>query len=108
MSEFTIPVTDSSFATDVLQSQLPVLVDFWAAWCGPCRMLSPIIEELAQQYSNKIKVAKLNIDDNNVTANAYGIRSIPTLILFKNGKPIATKIGLLDKAQLALFIEENC
>lgn len=106
MSANIINVTDSSFEADVLNSDVPVLVDFWAAWCGPCKMIAPVLEELANDYAGKIKIAKLNIDDNPATAPKYGIRSIPTLILFRNGQPEATKIGASGKSELATFIDQ--
>lgn len=106
MSANIINVTDSSFEADVLNSDVPVLVDFWAAWCGPCKMIAPVLEELANDYAGKIKIAKLNIDDNPATAPKYGIRSIPTLILFRNGQPEATKIGASGKSELAAFIDQ--
>lgn len=107
MSGNLINVTDDSFAQDVLQSSVPVLVDFWAPWCGPCRMLTPILEDLATQYLGKVKVAKVNIDENNMIASQYNVRSIPTLILFKNGEAVATKVGALPLAQLSSFIDSN-
>lgn len=100
-------VTDSSFETDVLQSTLPVLVDYWAEWCGPCRMLSPILEEIAKDYEGKIKILKLDVDQNPTTAAKFGIRGIPTLMLYKNGKMIASKSGFLSKAQLSEFINSH-
>jgi len=107
MSENIITGTDDSFATEVLQSAMPVLVDFWAEWCGPCRMLVPTIEAIASEFSNKIKVVKINVDENNKTSVAYNIRGIPTLMLFKDGKIVATKTGVLTKPQLADFINTN-
>ena len=106
MSDNILTVSDDSFETDVLGSDLPVLVDFWAEWCGPCKMIAPVLEEIAGDYAGKLKVAKLNIDQNEATAPKYGIRSIPTLILFKNGQPEATKIGAMSKSELAAFIEQ--
>jgi len=107
MSDNIINVTDDSFAADVLQAALPVLVDFWAPWCGPCRMVTPILEEVAQQYVGKIQIAKVNVDENNQTSAAYDVRGIPTLILFKDGKMVATKVGALSKPQLIDFLESN-
>ena len=107
MSEHIVAVTDDSFESDVLQSDIPVLVDYWAEWCGPCKMIAPILEEIASEYAGRMKVAKLNIDDNPNTPPKYGIRGIPTLMLFKSGEVDATKVGALSKSQLAGFIEEN-
>ena len=107
MSENIIAATDDSFAAEVLQSTSPVLVDFWAGWCGPCKMLAPTIEAIAQEFSNKIKVVKVNVDENNKTSTDYNIRGIPTLMLFKDGKIVATKTGNLTKIQLADFINTN-
>jgi len=107
MSELIVNATDATFAAEVLQANLPVLVDFWATWCGPCRMLTPIIEEIAAEYTGKLKVAKVNVDENNETSATYGIRSIPTLILFNNGNIVTIKIGSLSKAQLVAFLKEN-
>lgn len=98
-------VTDASFDAEVLKSSTPVLVDFWAEWCGPCKMIAPILEELAKDYDGKIKFAKLNVDENNQTPAKYGIRGIPTLIVFKNGNIEATKVGALSKSQLAAFLD---
>ncbi|MBC7241128.1 MAG: thioredoxin [Anaerolineae bacterium] len=95
-----IEVTDATFEAEVLKADLPVLVDFWAAWCGPCKMIAPIVEELAKDYAGKIKVCKLNVDENNQTAAQFGIMSIPTLMLFKGGKPVERLIGYMPKAKL--------
>ncbi len=100
-------VTDSSFEQEVLKSQGPVLVDFWAEWCGPCKMIGPVLEEIAGDYAGKLKIAKLNIDENPNTPPKYGIRGIPTLMLFKNGQVEATKVGAVSKSQLAAFIDGN-
>jgi thioredoxin 1 len=107
MSEHIHYITDDSFAAEVLQSQQPVLVDYWAEWCGPCKMIAPILEEVAQSYAGRLKVAKLNIDDNQTTPSSYGVRGIPTLMLFKNGNVEATKVGALSKSQLTAFIDSN-
>jgi len=98
-------VNDSNFDEEVLKSDLPVLVDYWAEWCGPCRMIAPILDEVAEQYQGKIKVAKLNIDENPETPRAHAIRGIPTLMLFKNGKVEGTKVGAVSKSQLTAFID---
>lgn len=100
MSANTKAVTDDTFATDVLQSKEPVLVDFWAEWCGPCKMIAPALEEIGAEFKGRVTVAKVNIDDNPGTPNTYGVRGIPTLILFKDGKPAATKVGALPKSAL--------
>ncbi len=100
-------VTDDSFENDVLNSSVPVIVDYWAEWCGPCKMIAPILEEVATEYEGKIRVAKLNVDDNPMTPPKYGIRGIPTLILFKNGLVEATKVGAVSKTQLTAFIDEH-
>jgi len=100
-------VSDDSFDTDVINSDKPVLVDFWAQWCGPCKTIAPVLEEIAQEHSGKLNIAKLNIDDNPATAPKYGIRGIPTLLLFKSGEVVATKVGALSKSQLNAFIQSN-
>jgi thioredoxin 1 len=107
MSEHIHYVTDGSFDTEVLQSPAPVLIDYWADWCNPCKALAPILDEVAQSYSDRLKVAKLNIDENQQTPAKYGIRGIPTLMLFKDGNLVATKVGLLSKSQLTSFIDSN-
>ncbi len=106
MAEFTL--TDASFENDVLKSEVPILVDFWAPWCGPCQMMGPIIEELASEYdSSKIKVAKLNVDDNPSTAGTYQVMSIPTFIIFKNGKVADKMSGGVSKQKMKEFIDKN-
>jgi thioredoxin 1 len=107
MSENILNVTDDSFESDVLRSEQPVLVDYWAEWCGPCKMIAPVLEEIADEYKGKMSVAKLNIDDNPNTPPKYGIRGIPTLMIFKNGEVAATKVGALSKSQLLEFIQAN-
>ena len=107
MSQNIHYVTDATFDPEVLQSQTPVLVDYWAEWCGPCKMISPILDEISREYAGKLKVAKVNIDDNQATPAKFGIRGIPTLMLFKNGSVEATKVGALSKSQLAAFIDSN-
>ena len=100
-------VTDESFETAVLGADRPVLVDYWAEWCGPCKMIAPILEEIADEYGDRIKVCKLDIDENAQTPPKYGIRGIPTLMLFRDGEVEATKVGALSKSQLAAFLESN-
>jgi thioredoxin 1 len=107
MSETIKYVSDASFETDVLKSDHPVLVDYWAEWCGPCRMIAPILDEVAGDYKGKLTVAKLNVDENQATPAKYGIRGIPTLMLFKNGAVVGTKVGALSKSQLTAFIDSN-
>ena len=105
MSEHIVHVTDSSFAGDVLQSATPVLLDFWAEWCGPCKMIAPILDDIAKEYGSKLKVAKINIDENQQTPGQFGVRGIPTLMLFKGGSVEATKVGALSKSQLVAFLD---
>lgn len=100
-------VTDDSFEQEVLQSSTPVLVDYWANWCAPCKMIAPVLDEIADEYHGKLRVAKLNIDENSETPPRYGIRGIPTLILFKEGEVEATKVGAVSKSQLTAFIDSN-
>lgn len=107
MSEHIHHVTDSSFEAEVLQSPTPVLVDYWAEWCGPCKMIAPILDEIAKDYGAKLKIAKLNIDENQGTPAKFGIRGIPTLMLFKGGNVVATKVGALSKSALTAFIDSN-
>ena len=107
MSNNIINITDGSFEQDVLKSELPVLVDYWAEWCGPCKMIGPILEQIAPDYDGKLVIAKLNIDDNPNTPPKFGIRGIPTLMIFKNGEVDATKVGALSKSQLAEFIQSS-
>ena len=107
MSEHITHLSDDAFEQEVLQSQVPVLVDYWAEWCGPCKMIAPILDEISKEYSGRLKVAKLNIDENQQTPPKYGIRGIPTLMLFKNGNVEATKVGALSKSQLTAFIDSN-
>ncbi len=107
MSEQIVYLSDGSFEDEVLKSDQPVLVDYWAEWCGPCKMIAPILDEIAGEYAGKLKIAKLNIDDNPETPPKYGIRGIPTLMLFKAGNVEATKVGAVSKSQLTAFLDSN-
>jgi len=107
VSDRIVYLTDDTFEDEVLNAEGPVLVDYWAEWCGPCKMIAPILDEISSEYEGKIKVAKLNIDDNPTTPPKYGIRGIPTLMLFKNGNVEATKVGAVSKSQLTAFIDSN-
>ncbi len=107
MSDNITHVTDATFDQDVLKSDTPVLVDFWAEWCGPCKMIAPVLEEVAVSHAGKVKIAKVDVDDNREVAAKYGIRGIPTLLLFKNGELAAQKVGALSKAQLTAFVDSN-
>ena len=107
MSELIHNISDASFEQDVLKADCPVLVDYWAEWCGPCKMIAPVLDDIAQTYQGKLKVCKLNIDDNQATPTKFGVRGIPTLMLFKGGNVEATKVGALSKSQLAAFIDAN-
>ena len=104
MSENTVAVTDETFKTDVLEASGPVLVDFWAEWCGPCRQIAPALEEIGAEYKGKLTVAKVNIDENPMTPNQYGVRGIPTMILFKDGKAVSTKVGAAPKSVLKNWV----
>jgi thioredoxin 1 len=106
-SELIKHVTDESFETDVLQSDKPVLVDYWAEWCGPCKMIAPMLDEASKAYDGRVQVTKMNVDDNREVPGKYGIRGIPTLMLFKGGEVAATKVGMMSKAQLIAFIDEH-
>ncbi len=108
MSDLIKATTDEDFDTDVLQSGTPVLVDFWAEWCGPCKMIAPILDEAAKEYEGRVKIVKLNVDDNNEMPTKYGVRGIPSLILFKSGNVEATQVGAMTKSQLFAFLDENC
>ena len=107
MSDHITPITDDTFEQEVLKSDTPVLVDYWAEWCGPCKAISPVLEDLAPEYAGKVRIVKMNVDENPNTPPKYGIRSIPTLMLFKNGAVEETKLGALSKAQLADFLDAH-
>ncbi|ETI60308.1 thioredoxin TrxA [Marinomonas profundimaris] len=104
MSENTIQITDAQFAEEVLNSEIPVIVDFWAPWCGPCKMIAPVLEDVAAEYAGKVKVVKLNVDENQETAPKYNVRGIPTLLIVKGGEVVATKVGAVSKSQLIEFV----
>lgn len=107
MSDLILHVTDDSFEQEVLKSEQPVLVDYWAEWCGPCKMIAPILDEVAGAYQGKLQIAKMNVDENREIPAKFGIRGIPTLMLFKNGQLAATKVGAMSKAQLTAFIDQQ-
>ncbi len=107
MSDAILHVTDANFEQDVINAEGPVLVDFWAAWCGPCKMIAPVLDELADEYAGKVTICKMDVDANKETPAKYGIRGIPTLMVFKNGALEATKVGALSKSQLKDFVEGN-
>ncbi|HET7174797.1 MAG TPA: thioredoxin TrxA [Gammaproteobacteria bacterium] len=107
MSDQIVHTSDANFDSDVLKSSVPVLVDYWAEWCGPCKMIAPILDEIAKDYGGKLKIAKVNVDENQHVTQKYGIRSIPTLMMFKDGNVQAQKVGAMSKSQLAAFIETN-
>ncbi len=105
MSDKIVYLSDDSFENDVLKSEQPVIVDFWAEWCGPCKMIAPILDDVAEEYAGKVTIAKLNVDQNTVSPGKYGVRGIPTLLMFKGGELVATKVGALSKTQLKEFID---
>ena len=107
MSDNIVQISDSSFDSDVLQAEGPVLVDFWAEWCGPCKMIAPVLEELASEYGEKLKICKMDVDANPETAPKYGIRGIPTIMIFNKGELVATNVGVLTKSELEKFIMDN-
>ena len=107
MSGSILKITDTDFENLVIKSEIPILVDYWAEWCGPCKMIAPILEEIADEMSGKVLIGKLNVDENSQTPPKYGIRGIPTLMLFKKGEPVGTQVGALSKNDLKKFIEDN-
>lgn len=107
MSSAIVQITDATFQTDVLEADLPVLVDYWAEWCGPCKMIAPVLETLAGEYADRLRIGKLNIDENPDTPSQFGVRGIPTLMLFKHGEAVATQVGALSKSQLTAFIDSH-
>lgn len=107
MSDKIIHTNDTNFAADVLQAELPVLVDFWAPWCGPCKALTPVLDQAAEEFAGRLQIAKVNVDENQVTPTQYGVRGIPALMIFKGGELVASKVGLMNKAQLEAFINAS-
>lgn len=107
MSKLIGTVSDTTFETDVLKADVPVLVDFWAEWCGPCRMIAPVLEQSAPEYEGRLRIAKINIDENPQTPSRYNVRSIPTLMVFRGGQPVGVKVGVLNKSQLGAFLDEH-
>ena len=107
MSDTILKLTDAEFETQVIKSEKPILVDYWAEWCGPCKMIAPVLEEVAEDLSDKVLIGKLNVDENSQTPPKYGIRGIPTLMLFKNGEVVGTQVGAISKSDLVSFIEDN-
>lgn len=107
MGELIHATSDENFEADVLQATTPVLVDFWAEWCGPCKMIAPVLDDLAREYNDKLKIVKINVDENSEIPAKYGVRGIPSLMIFKDGNLLATKVGALSKSQLAAFIDET-
>ena len=107
MSNQIIHTSDATFEKDVLKAELPVLLDFWAPWCGPCKMIAPILDDIAAEFEGRLKVVKLNIDENEATPAKFGVRGIPTLMVFKNGENVATKVGALAKGQLTAFVNAS-
>jgi thioredoxin 1 len=107
MSAHIIAITDQSFETEVMNAEIPVLVDFWAEWCGPCKMIAPVLDDIAKAYDGRLKVAKINIDENTQTPQKFGVRGIPTLMLFKNGELESTKVGAISKSQLTAFLDSH-
>lgn len=107
MSETIKYVSDATFDQDVVKSDSPVLIDYWAEWCGPCKMIAPVLEEISKEYQGRLQVAKMNVDENQETPAKFGIRGIPTLMLFKNGAVVATKVGALSKSQLTAFLDSH-